>query len=757
MNFKNIKIVCSIGLIAAIALLAIYQFSKNSLSFSAFTPTQTNNETALSMARKRAEALQKYLQKYSSIDNKKEQLLKDDSVQKSLKRYPEVVEFLLNANSTETYVLALAAALDQFDSLFKGFELLPEKAKSLRQSVSVLVEIERFYQPLGGLLGYHTKVLQLLSNPSVPSTQASYSPPPFQDMRKKNRILWKACYEGVRELPRTAYIFPIGGSSDRLNLIDETTKEQLPAASFIFLGRSLFEWLVRDVEAQSYWHYTTFGKQVTPPILLMTSLEKNNDKRIAAMGNKEKWFGYNQDSFFRMIQPQVLLVDFDGKWVSNGPLNLVLKPGGHGVLWKLAQDSGAFRWLQERHVDMALVRQINNPLAGLDNTFFTLAGYGILNKKSFGFASCPMKPGFAEGLNVLSTIPKEGSTISNIEYTFFKTLQTSHPHLFETGSCPANTNILFAYIPSIEKAIKKDPIPGLLINPKTCVEINHNGTMEKKMAARLESSMQNIADSLRAEINPQASILEQKKALMTFLNLYEREKLISTTKRAYVENQNPYETPESCFYDWTQAMRKLLSKNCAFTLPPEQTLEQFLQKGPSFTFLFHPALGPLWDVIRQKISHGTLAPGSEVELEIAELHCRGLTVNGSFRLIANNVVGTKNERGENLFSEKVGRAKLKNCIIMNSGIESQNISAYIQGKQQRAESCEIVLEGFSELIAEDVTIKGDFRLVVPDGKRARLTQDASGTLSVLLEEMQTPSWKYKVNWDPQKAPQLLVE
>ena len=46
-------------------------------------------------------------------------------------------------------------------------------------------------------------------------------------------------------------------------------------------------------------------------------------------------------------------------------------------------------------------------------------------------------------------------------------------------------------------------------------------------------------------------------------------------------------------------------------------MEEYLAKGPGFIFLFHPALGPLWDVIAQKIRGGTLADGAELVLQVA--------------------------------------------------------------------------------------------------------------------------------------------
>ena len=45
------------------------------------------------------------------------------------------------------------------------------------------------------------------------------------------------------------------------------------------------------------------------------------------------------------------------------------------------------------------------------------------------------------------------------------------------------------------------------------------------------------------------------------------------------------------------------------------TVEEYLEKGPGFIFLFHPALGPMWDVVAQKIRGGALMHGSELVLE----------------------------------------------------------------------------------------------------------------------------------------------
>jgi hypothetical protein len=54
------------------------------------------------------------------------------------------------------------------------------------------------------------------------------------------------------------------------------------------------------------------------------------------------------------------------------------------------------------------------------------------------------------------------------------------------------------------------------------------------------------------------------------------------------------------------------------------SVAEYLTRGPGFIFLFHPALGPLWDVAAQKLRGGSLAPRSELVLEVAEVHVEQL-------------------------------------------------------------------------------------------------------------------------------------
>lgn len=53
-----------------------------------------------------------------------------------------------------------------------------------------------------------------------------------------------------------------------------------------------------------------------------------------------------------------LIAAEDGKWLVPEGFKPLLKPGGHGAIWKLMQDDGIFDWLYQHDREAAIVRQI---------------------------------------------------------------------------------------------------------------------------------------------------------------------------------------------------------------------------------------------------------------------------------------------------------------------------------------------------------------------------------------------------------------
>lgn len=57
----------------------------------------------------------------------------------------------------------------------------------------------------------------------------------------------------------------------------------------------------------------------------------------------------------------------DGQWLVAKPFVPVCKPGGHGVLWKLAYDKGIFKWFYEHGRKGATVRQVRSTINTMIN------------------------------------------------------------------------------------------------------------------------------------------------------------------------------------------------------------------------------------------------------------------------------------------------------------------------------------------------------------------------------------------------------
>ena len=114
------------------------------------------------------------------------------------------------------------------------------------------------------------------------------------------------------------------------------------------------------------------------------------------------------------------------------------------MLWKLLKQSGTFEWLKEKGSKKALVRQINNPMAAIDYGLLAFLGFGHLNEKCFGFASCSRLVNAHEGMNVVKE-KGEDHLLTNIEYCDFEKCGIEDKPYEEGGKYsrfPSNTNIL---------------------------------------------------------------------------------------------------------------------------------------------------------------------------------------------------------------------------------------------------------------------------------------------------------------------------
>ena len=630
-------------------------------------------------------------------------------------------------------------------SIFSSCEAIENDKEHLQTLLEQLLAVERFYMEMGGIVGYQMMMLQfLLTSEENSVSKDVYLKPEGIDIAKENDNVRQAIVDGINHLPILAEFYPLGGAADRLRLFDKKTKEPLPAARLLFGGRTLLEGLIRDVQAREYVYYKLFDIQHTTPIAMMTSQEKKDHDQVLAICAENNWFGRPKESFRFFCQPSVPTVDAEGNWCLTGPLKLLLKPGGHGAIWKLARDEGIFDWLASQGRKKALVRQINNPIAGTDYGIFAFTGIGCRQDKKFGFASCPRVVSAKEGTNVLIE-RKNGSQyeyiLTNIEYSDFKRFNLPDEPAQKGSSYSkysSNTNLLFIDLQAVSDAVSRLPYPGKIINFKKASYRVDNGKEAENVIARLETMMQNIAD-LFTEKHPEPLSEGKRGDLNTFITYHERRKTISTTKQEYISGASLLETPEGCFLDHLENMHELLEKNCGMQIP---TLSSSFQ-DPSLVMFYHPSLGPFYSIIGQKIQGGRLSAGSELQLEIADLYMENLELEGSLLIQASDVMG--HQEDTLVFSDRTGKCFLRNVKVRNAGIKKGAPNIFWKNEIVRTESCSIILEGNAEFYAENISLNGNVLITVKNGMRVTATEK-QGKLVLTEEKLQESlfQWKYSI-------------
>jgi len=607
-------------------------------------------------------------------------------------------------------------------SFIKQLSLLEHFSDS-KKILNELYIVDAFYEPIGGILGYYLEILKAKNESKSHEIKRSYLPPQTSDFRKLNKEVYRYILYAIEHLDQFAEIYPIGGAADRLHLVDEQTKKPLPAAKLPFLGKGLLSLLIEDVQAREYLHFKLYNKQVQTPVCMMTSIEKDNHKHVQKILGENNNFFRDPHSFYLLCQPLCPTIDKDGNFCVESFNHLKKKPGGHGVLWKMLLDKNLFPILKTQGRNKALVRQIDNPIAGADFSLLAFMGYGLYNDKDFGFIGCEPKEGTKEGRNVLvEEITDRGVNYyhSNIEYCQSGLSSIDQSFL-------ANTNILFCDLQAVEKAVIKTPFPGMLVNYKEgkCL----SGI---KKTARLEATMQNISDSFSVYSEEK----DQSPNLTSFVTQCDRKYTLSPAKKVYQTSGSLIETPENAFIDILKNNKTLLD-TCGVKTPDVIHGNSI---NPNFIFLYHQALGPLFSIISKKIKGGEIANGSEVQLELAEVFIENLSVNGSFLLLSNQPLGHVVDN-RLIYSDRGPKAYLKNVTIDNQGIDKDKVKDYWRCEYQRKEEVTIVLEENSEIFAEDITIKGSFHLVVEKNTKATLRQTGSH-IEVIKEKIDSPTWKW---------------
>ncbi|XP_020114095.1 UTP--glucose-1-phosphate uridylyltransferase 3, chloroplastic [Ananas comosus] len=641
----------------------------------------------------------------------------------------------------------------------------------LRKLLKILGEIEQFYDCIGGIIGYQIMVLELLSPLKAQTLQSRTSEfvelhvPSGLNLMEDAEYASQAALWGIEGLPELGEIYPLGGAGDRLGLVDPVTGECLPAALLPYCGRTLLEGLIRDLQAREFLYFKIYGRQTITPVAIMTSSVKNNHEHVTALCERLNWFGRGRQNFEFFEQPLVPVVAAkDGKWLISRSLFPVCKPGGHGAVWKLAYDKGIFQWFYRYGRKGATVRQVSNVVAATDLTLLALAGLGLRHNKKLGFASCERNVGATEGINVLVEKQNlEGQWaygITCIEYTEFEKygiIDTAVSLGSLQADFPANTNILYVDLRAAEKVGSSQNtkcLPGMVLNLKKRVSyVDHLGFECSAAGGRLECTMQNIADNFLNAVNSRCNKGIESE-LDTFIVYNKRRRVTSSAKRKWKpEDRSLHQTPEGSLLDVMRNAYDLLM-SCNIELPKIKDNSSYFHSGPPFLIFLHPALGPLWEITRQKFFGGFISEGSELQVEVAEFLWRDVKLDGSLIILAEHIMGSTmvNDNGESvlLYGTRCGRCKLQSVKVTNKGIDwSSPNNVYWKHDVKRFETLKIILHGNAEFEAKDVVLQGNHQFEVPDGYRMCVSQDSAG-FSVKVdpiadELMESGSWFWKYN------------
>jgi hypothetical protein len=135
-----------------------------------------------------------------------------------------------------------------------------------------------------------------------------------------------------------------------------------------------------------------------------------------------------------------------------------------------------------------------------------------------------------------------------------------------------------------------------------------------------------------------------------------------------------------------------------------------------------------------------------------------ISIEGSLLIHAKNLMGEQKE-GALYFSNQTGRAILKNVKIKNKGITQASHNVFWKNKLDREESCFIYLEGYSEFVAENVVLDGDYYIVVKDGERVVAYKDGDEVLfrKELMSKEARAFFNYKIKEDKEVIVELNQE
>ena len=123
---------------------------------------------------------------------------------------------LRKCDEASQFVIHAVLAIGQGPVIFQDIDGLDDLEKQLQAFLATLLKLEKFYQNLGGIVGYHLTMLKLMADKqgksSVSCESIAYDEPEGLDCFRETTDVRKAVRWGIEHMPELAEIYPIGGA-----------------------------------------------------------------------------------------------------------------------------------------------------------------------------------------------------------------------------------------------------------------------------------------------------------------------------------------------------------------------------------------------------------------------------------------------------------------------------------------------------------------------------------------------------------------
>ncbi len=640
----------------------------------------------------------------------------------------------------------------QGEAVFADWERGPEKSKEKQALLNQIRRLDTFI-PIEEYAQRVKHLTAVAEGRIAPPVNKSLNSPMITDVTDPANIaeVKKAALLALSKLDEITFAAVVGGSAERLHYTDAQGKP-LPQATFPFLPISrdnVFKLHADEILALANLYYLTQNGGAHPinlPYFMMTS--GVTDTKIMENFADNAFFGLGQTNVAREEQPLVPVVSADGRWLRKGEYELNTKPHGHGDFWTLYFNSAAQAELELDMRNFTLVVQGNNPFVFAHTLEF--AGLGMMSNASFGFGVCPREAEAPEGSIV--TVEDESGQFStrNIEYPVMQAFGLSDTADPKTGysAFPGNLNFIFGQNAALRALIAQNRFPGEIINlqkPQTSL-----ADKKKVKGGRGESQLQGLGQVVTAD---------QPEQIPTIVMNAPR----GSDPAGHFEvfkNQpgKPRDTVATCrqYYSDRAARRLILAGVKVDHTLAETSGDQTVPTTDSVIELT-PAFANRSDILRSKVSDGSIAQGSTLYLSGFHTQVHNLKLDGDLAIIVENEIGDlrvakASQAAIRPNPDRAGKYKIDNLTIINEGkTKLLDEHGIWQGDFEENEACHIVIQGNGELeVMPGTVITGNFNLTVHDGEKVTLSPGQDGGVSVRRENIEQPTWKYgiKVNQEP---------